>query len=127
MNINNETITMLKKLDWQQDLFEGFLSVIISKGVLDINAGNPPELLYLLTGLDYSTIRRINEDKDIYVELVYEHSGVEVHSLTLNLYIAESPADIGTIVFTDVYTDNNSVDFLDLFNASDYEEYKQEV
>ena len=127
MNINNDTITMLKKLDWQQDLFEGFLNVIISKGVLDINAGNPPELLYLLTGLNYSTIRRINENKDIYVELVYNHNGVEVHSLTLNLYIVESPADIGTIVFTDVYTDNNSVDFLDLFNASDYEEYKGEV
>ena len=43
MNINNETIAVLKKLDWQQDLLEGFYSVIISKGVLDINAGNPPE------------------------------------------------------------------------------------
>ena len=127
MNINNETIAVLKKLDWQQDLLEGFYSVIISKGVLDINAGNPPELLYILTGLDYSTIRRINDGKDIYIELVYQHNGVEEHCLTLNLYITEGPNEIGTIVFSDDYIDFNSVDFLDLLNASDYEEYKGEV
>ena len=121
MIINNETITMLKKLDWQQDLLEGFYSVIISKGVLDINAGNPPELLYILTGLDYSTIRRINEGKDIYIEFVYQHSGTKEHCLTLNLYIAEGPDDIGNIVFSDNYVDFNSVDFLELFEASDYE------
>lgn len=127
MNINNETITMLKKLDWQQDFLEGFYSVIIPKNVLVINAGNPPELLYSLTYLDFSTIHRINEGKDIYIELVYQHKGVEEHCLTLNIYIAEGPDDIGTIVFSDNYVDFNSVDFLELFEASDYEEYKKEV
>ena len=121
MIINNETITMLKKLDWQQDFLEGFYSAIIPKGVLVRNAGNPPELLYNLTYLDFSTICRINEGKDIYIELVYQHNGVEEHCLTLNIYIAEGPDDIGAIVFSDNYVDFNSVDFLELFEASDYE------
>ncbi len=127
MIINNETITMLRKLDWQQDFLEGFYSAIIPKGVLVRNAGNPPEFLYNLTYLDTSTIFRINPGKDIYVEMVYKHNGVKEHCLTLNLYIAEGPDDVGTIVFSDVYVDFDSVDFLDLFEASDYEEYKQEV
>ena len=116
MFVTNTILDQLQKLGWEYFEDSSYYSVTLSKKELLSN-----NILFYLTGLDFSTICRINEDKDIYVELLYTHILTEKHILTLNLYICPDRDSIGEIVFSDVYVNNNSVDFLDLFNASDYD------
>ena len=122
MYMNEEIINLMRYLEWEQEDDNRY--VAIDRTFMIMSTKNiMPSVSMAMAGIDFHTLYKVYKEyqnKDIYCEFVYEHLGIQYHILTLNIYVCEDKEDSGHIIYSDTYTTTNSVDFLDLFEASDY-------
>lgn len=123
MYMNEEIINLMRCLEWVQADDNRYIAIDRTGFMVMSTKNIMPSISMVMAGIDFHTLHKVYKDyqkKDIYCEFVYAHLGVQYHTLTLNIYVCENKEDCGHIIYSDTYTADNSVDFLDLFEASDY-------